>query len=89
VTLADALVAIEAEAQLAHARYGNFTSSHEGYGVLAEEVKELLDAIQDNSIDDVRHEAMQVAAVAARIVACCSCSSFRERSGFQEPSIGG
>lgn len=49
-------------------RYGPFTSTHEAYGVLAEEVSELLDAIQRNNRVDIGSEGVDVAAVAYRLV---------------------
>lgn len=71
------------EAKAAQDRFGPFTSSHEGYGVLVEEVAELLYAITSNGHDQVRLEAIQVAAVAFRIVeACDTDAEFQERSGF-------
>lgn len=48
-------------------RYGKFASTHEAYGVLAEEMAELLDSIRENQLDSVKDEAIQVAAVAARL----------------------
>ena len=45
-----------------------YHSTHEGYGVLAEEVAELLDAIRANDIRSCRDEAVQVAAVAVRFL---------------------
>ena len=69
------------EAAAAHRRYGSFTSSHEAYGVLAEEVAELLDAIRANKIESIRQEAIQVAAVALRLAECCrGHEAFRKRS---------
>jgi hypothetical protein len=52
--------------------YGDFASMHEAYGVLAEEFRELEDAVfmrQDNSYrkESIRREAIQIAAVAIRI----------------------
>jgi hypothetical protein len=66
----------------AERRYGPFTSTHEGYGVLAEEVAELLDAIRSNIPDTVRIEAIQVAAVALRIAESLDSSVVRARSGM-------
>ena len=66
----------------AAARYGSFTSTHEAFGVLAEEVAELLDAIRANKLESVRGEAIQVAAVALRLAASCrNNGSFQSRSG--------
>jgi len=75
---------VEEEIQRAGRRYGRFTSSHEGYGVLAEEVAELLDAIRVNDCEAVWLEAIQVAAVAVRISMACDCEDFRVRSGFKK-----
>ena len=58
---------VEAEVSRAEARYGNFTSTHEGLGVLLEEFNELADAVRANDLPAVRREAIQVAAVASRI----------------------
>ena len=58
---------INEEKTVAHVMYGPFTSAHEGYGVLAEEVAELLDAIHSNTDVVVQIEACQVAAVAWRL----------------------
>lgn len=71
--------------QVAYAstRFGPFTSSHEAYGVLAEEVAELLDAIRANNRVAVELEACQVSAVALRLAQCCALPAFQERSGFK------
>ena len=75
------------EMRRAEDRYGPFTSAHEGYGVLAEEMAELLWAIRANASESVRTEAIQVAAVALRIArACRDSAAFRERSGFDDGS---
>ena len=70
------LESIEAEANAAQESYGDFASMHEGYGVLAEEVAELLEAIRLKAGDpkragQIRREAIQVAAVAARMAEQC------------------
>jgi hypothetical protein len=62
---------LRAEIAAADQRYGPFTSSHEGYGVLAEEVAELLTSLRLNKIEGIRLEAIQVAAVALRLARCC------------------
>ena len=68
--------------QVSHAdeRYGPFKSSHEGFGVLTEEVTELLDAIRENDIWWIKKEAIQAAAVALRIAVCCEDEEFQKRS---------
>lgn len=75
---------IESEAEKAEARFGPFTSSHEGYGVLMEEVWELLAAVHANDRASVEREAVQVAAVALRLAACCEDGPFQHRSGFHD-----
>lgn len=66
------LARIGAEASKADELFGDFSSAHEGYGVLAEEVAELFDAVRlkQSKADRwtmVEAEAIQVAAVALRI----------------------
>ncbi len=78
---------VQSEAGKAGRRFGPFTSAHEGYGVLAEEVAELLDAIRSNCMDSVRREAVQVSAVALRIAECCSELHFTKRSGGAAPAL--
>ena len=70
--------------ELAHAaaKYGHYRSTHEGYGVLAEEVAELLEAIQANDDDGVYREAIQIAAVGRRIAECVCGRGSRQRSGM-------
>ena len=65
-------------------RYGDFASTHEAYGVLAEEVAELLDAIRSNDAESIRDEAVDVAAVAYRLASVIDrgVAGFGERSGF-------
>jgi NTP pyrophosphatase (non-canonical NTP hydrolase) len=60
------------EAESAQESFGDFASMHEAYGVLAEEVAELFEAVRlrqghPERLDRIAHEAMQVAAVAARM----------------------
>ena len=71
---------VAAEADRASTRYGRFASSHEGFGVLSEEVAELLDAIRANDMTAIEHEAIQVSAVALRIAMATSHNAFMERS---------
>lgn len=63
---------VSVEAENAQAKYGDFASMHEAYGVLAEEVREFFDAVclrqsYDGRPDLIRQEAVQIAAVAMRI----------------------
>lgn len=62
-------------------KFGPYTSSHEAYGVIAEEVAELLDAIRGNDMDAIRKEAIQVAAVAYKLACDVDDPDFRGRSG--------
>lgn len=55
----------------ADGRYGPFHSTHEGLGVLTEEIGELVDAIRSNSLAAIEVEAIQVAAVAMRLAMAC------------------
>jgi NTP pyrophosphatase (non-canonical NTP hydrolase) len=70
------LDAVSEEAAQASSLYGDFASMHEAYGVLAEEVEELFDAVRmkqtrvdplNSRAENIRKEAIQVAAVALRI----------------------
>lgn len=64
-------------------RYGvAFTSSHEGLGVLIEELDELKSAIHSNKLAAIQYEAIQVAAVAIRLARSCRHSRFSKRSGI-------
>jgi NTP pyrophosphatase (non-canonical NTP hydrolase) len=67
-----AVNAASGEAERAQEKYGDFASMHEAYGVLAEEVAELFDAVRMGQAHPSRSarieaEAEQVAAVALRI----------------------
>ena len=64
----------------AEVRYGPFRSTHEGVGVLLEEVDELRTEVHANNLDAVADEAIQVAAVALRIVGSLGSAETRERS---------
>jgi hypothetical protein len=81
--LASAADDVLCEVERASARFGPFNSSHEGLGVLIEEIRELEDAIRANSMEAIAKEAMQVSAVALRFYAQCRKASdgFRTRSG--------
>lgn len=73
---------VQSEVYQAGKKYGDFRSTHEGYGVLAEEVAELLDAIRSNKRYAVEFEAIQVAAVAIRIANSLIDKDVRVRSGM-------
>ena len=54
----------------ATAKHGPMHSAHEGYAILLEEVEELWAEViaQDRDVVSLRHEAVQVAALAVRLV---------------------
>lgn len=83
-TLDEITDAVHNEVAKADEIYGPFTSTHEGFGVLAEEMSELLDAIRKNDHDAIRAEAVQVSAVAARIAVSLSDARTRSRSGMSD-----
>ena len=75
---------IAVEITIATNRYGDYASVQEAYGVLAEEMAELLDAIHANASESVRAEAIQIAAVATRLAEHCrDHPAFSKRSGFK------
>jgi NTP pyrophosphatase (non-canonical NTP hydrolase) len=81
--MADLIAEVNAIVASCDERYGPFTSTHEGYGVLAEEVAELFEAVRANSLQATRREALQVAAVALRLARECDQgyeSAFGQRS---------
>jgi len=51
-------------------KFGAFSSSHEGWGVIREEYLELEDEIRKNPFDmeKMRHEAIQLGAMAIRFI---------------------
>ena len=59
---------VEVELRRATALHGPMRSSHEGLGVLVEEMLELVLAVTTNDLAAVTAEALQVAAMGARIV---------------------
>ena len=68
----ETLAKVRAEIMSSQEQYGDFASMHEGYGVLAEEVAELFDALRlkqtvRERASAIAHEAIQIAAVATRI----------------------
>lgn len=68
------------EVASADERYGPFKSSHEGLGVLTEEVSELISAIRSNDHEATQREAIQVAAVAFRLAVGMHVDETRWRS---------
>jgi len=81
----DVISEVWTEIHRADAKYGPPSSTHESYGVLAEEMIELLAAIHENAAESVRTEAIQIAAVALRLArACRDNEPFADRSGFRD-----
>lgn len=66
------MIQIQNECLAASEQYPEFHSAHEGYGVLAEEFRELEAEIFKNhhnrDLSKMRHEAIQVAAMAVRLI---------------------
>lgn len=83
MTNAEVDASIYEEIVTAERRYGDFTSSHEGLGVLMEELHELVQAIRANKSESIRTEAIQVAAVATRIAYAMSSVPTLRRSGCE------
>ena len=83
-TLSEVIGAVRSECEKAGARYGEFHSTHEGLGVLAEEIDELMEAIRSNRRFPIQREAIQVAAVAIRLADALEIGdpAFLDRSGF-------
>lgn len=65
---AAAVKAVLDELHTSTEKYGPFKTTHEAYGVLAEEVDELWDACKKNDLPNMELEAIQVAAMAIRLV---------------------
>ena len=67
LNVVNALSGICARMDAADARYGPFTSTHEALGVCSEEWDELRAAIHANDFDQIRHEALDLAAALIRL----------------------
>lgn len=63
-----ALDLVRQELMRAIEKHPVFNSSHEGYGVLLEEVDELWDEVKANRPAEAQAEAIQVAAMAIRFI---------------------
>jgi hypothetical protein len=61
---------VRKELERAKNRFEDFTTYHQGYAVLKEEVDKLWDKVKAKNPDrnEVRHEAVQVAAMALRFI---------------------
>jgi hypothetical protein len=67
-TAEEAMTAIIAEFTNASNKFGRFTSTHEGLGVVLEEYEEFKDEVKANNVQDACKEAVQLAAMAMRFV---------------------
>jgi NTP pyrophosphatase (non-canonical NTP hydrolase) len=78
------LETVASEMVSAQRRYSDLHSTHEAWGVLAEEWDELREAIHANDRERITREAIQVAAVAARLADQLrrGDAAFVERSGL-------
>ena len=80
------MTSIEQGAANLHDKWGPYASTHEAYGVLAEEMHELLQAIHSNDLHHVATEAMQVAIVACKLAKEAQTKSFmRKEYNHQNP----
>jgi NTP pyrophosphatase (non-canonical NTP hydrolase) len=61
-------------------RYGDFASTHEALGVCSEEFDELKLAIHANDLDQIAHEALDLAAACIRLAQSLENESTRARS---------
>ena len=67
---------VESEIAMAISKFGSFHNAHEGYAVLLEEVDELWENIKlnqkiPNRLELIKGEAIQVAAMAIRLIHDC------------------
>ncbi|MFN3650045.1 MAG: hypothetical protein ACK47B_10745 [Armatimonadota bacterium] len=65
--LRNAAFVVASEVLRARRKHRRLASAHEGFGVLAEEVAELLDALRSDDAEAISKESVQVAAVALRM----------------------
>jgi spore coat protein CotH len=49
-------------------RYSDFSSAHEGYAIILEELDELWTAVKESNVKEATKEAVQVAAMAVRFI---------------------
>mgnify|MGYP000567815917 CR=1 FL=1 len=64
----------------AEVRYGAFVSTHEALGVALEEWNELQEAVWANGMDQIRDEALDLAAVCLRLADQIGNAQLRGRS---------
>lgn len=63
-----ALALVRAELIRAAAKHAPMHSLHEAWGVIDEEFREFKDAVHDNNTLNAKTEAIQIAAMAARVI---------------------
>jgi hypothetical protein len=63
-----AIDAVRRELYTSTEKYGTFRTTHEAFGVLREEVDEFWDACKANNLVEMEAEAIQVAAMAIRLI---------------------
>jgi hypothetical protein len=66
--LDECLALVRAEVLRAESKYGPFNTTHEGYGILMEEVEELWEDVKFNRVPQALEEAVQVAAMGVRFM---------------------
>lgn len=74
-------IAAELDARIAaaHAKYGDFASTHEALGVALEEWDEFRDAVRANALASVEHECLDLAAVLIRLARMLRASNYQHR----------
>jgi len=83
ITLRDVIDKVEKEFNRATAEFGPFHTAHEGWAILKEEFDELWEAIKLHQSAPqrnrrIREEAIQVAAMAVRLIVDC-CEEEKEK----------
>lgn len=73
---------IRAAAARSEARLGGFISTHEAYGVLAQDLAELLDAMRSKDREAVRARAIELSADAMRLAEDVDVPTLIVRSGL-------
>ena len=68
VDIAEVLDDVKSELVKATKKFGHFSSPHEGYAILLEEVDELWTEVKQGTPQHMREEAIQVAAMAIRFI---------------------
>jgi hypothetical protein len=73
MTIEEILKKVSVELERAEKKFPPFSSGHEGFAVIKEELDELWDNVKANHSDDMLEECIQVAAMAVRFAKdlCC------------------